>query len=316
VSFSNILVTGCGGDIGLSIGRILKMANIANQVIGCDIQDQHPGAFIFDHCETIVRVDQDNYLESLIQTARKNCIDLIIPASEPELRFFLQKDLFTDINGIPILTANKKALTVGFDKLETVNFLRVHGLLYPWTQIVKNGPPSRIPCIIKSRCGSGSRDIRIVESELVDYYIRHRSDDIWQEYLFPDDQEYTCGVYRDKQGETRSIIIKRRLQGGHTVYGEVVSNDEIEKMLCKLAKGLELYGSINVQLRLTDRGPVVFEINPRFSSTVVFRHLLGYQDLIWSIIELSNQPLNAYQASIPGTKFYRGDYEYIKKVEN
>ena len=94
--------------------------------------------------------------------------------------------------------------------------------------------------------------------------------------------------------------------------------DEIEaaalEYLDKIGVSLNLQGSINVQLRHTERGPVAFEINPRFSSTVVFRHLLGFQDLIWSLAELKNIPLTPYEEVKGGTRIYRGVHEYI--VEN
>jgi carbamoyl-phosphate synthase large subunit len=51
---------------------------------------------------------------------------------------------------------------------------------------------------------------------------------------------------------------------------------------------------------------MVFEINPRFSSTVVFRHKLGFTDLVWSLQE---QVLNLSTSYVPtrpiGTRVYR-----------
>ena len=60
---------------------------------------------------------------------------------------------------------------------------------------------------------------------------------------------------------------------------------EVLEMCRKIAKGIELEGSMNIQLILTDSGPRIFEINPRFSSTVLMRHKLGFCDLLWAIDE-------------------------------
>ncbi len=73
-----------------------------------------------------------------------------------------------------------------------------------------------------------------------------------------------------------SILILRQLGAGVTVYDGVVADSQIKKLCIDIAVALELTDSINVQLRLTRRGPVVFEINSRFSSTIVFRHKLGF----------------------------------------
>lgn len=309
--YSTILVTGCGGDIGLGIGRILKMSGASEKIIGCDISDEHPGMFVFDKCEVIQRADSEKFLETLAEVIKKHSIDLIIPTSEVELRFLLAKDLLDFICNIPVLVPNKKAMMIGFDKLKTVNFLKSFNLLYPWTKVVKEGFPERLPCIIKSRYGAGSRDVLLVEEELLEYYSRRRPDDIWQEYLEPNNQEYTCGVYRSKTGEIRTIIIKRRLKDGITVYGEVMDNSDIKKVLDRLADAIDLCGSINVQLRLTDRGPVIFEINPRFSSTVVFRHMLGFEDVIWSLSEKRGDPLKHYEPITTGAKLCRLSQEIV-----
>lgn len=309
--YHTILVTGCAGDIGLGIGRILKMSGASEKIIGCDIHDDHPGIRVFDKCEVIQRADSENFIETLYVTIIKYSVDLIIPTSEPEIRVLLGKDLLDSINNIPVVLANKKAMIIGFDKLKTADFLRSNGFPYPLTKVVKEGLPERFPCIIKSRYGAGSRDVLLVDEGLSGYYSKKRPEDIWQEYLEPNDQEYTCGVYRSKRGEIRTIIIKRRLKDGITVYGEVVDNSDINKIITRLADAIDLCGSINVQLRLTERGPVIFEINPRFSSTVVFRHLLGFEDVIWSLSEKSGVPLKYYKPVMPGAKLYRLSQEVV-----
>ena len=311
MSFENIIVTGCGGDIGISIGRILKISNVSNRVIGCDINEEHGGSVFFDIFEIVERADSKFYIESLLNICKKYSVDLIIPTSEPELRFFLNEDIIGPLDGTPVLIVNKKALTIGFDKALTSDFLKSSSLSYPWTTLVSEGVPKAFPCIIKKRYGSGSKDIIVVDEEVVDYYSTKRPDDLWQEYLSPDDQEYTCGLYRSKAGEIRTIILKRRLDGSLTVYGEVRKNMEIEVMLNRLAELLDLQGSINPQLRLTERGPVMFEINPRFSSTVMFRHLLGFKDLLWSINEIAGKPIEDYIPPKIGTRFYRASQEVI-----
>jgi len=52
----NILITGVGGDIGQSCGRILKNYDISNRVIGCDIHNEHPGISLFDSCEVVPKI--------------------------------------------------------------------------------------------------------------------------------------------------------------------------------------------------------------------------------------------------------------------
>lgn len=301
--FHKVLVTGCGGDIGLAIGRILQEERCAAAVIGCDIEADHAGWVFFDDCFVVERATSSNYMDSLMQLVEKEHIDLVIPSSEPELRtlyandFFGRKDLF--------LTANKKAMEVGFDKYRTAEFLQKHGLPHPWTQIAAYGMPQEFPCILKSRTGCGSKDVRILTEENNCDQVFESKDEIFQELIEGDDAEYTCGLFRSSSGEIRSIILRRKLRGGLTGSGIVETNSEIEELLHAIALHLDLQGSINVQLRLRAGIPYVFEINPRFSSTVRFRYKLGFSDVIWSMQDFLHRVVDRYQTPMIGTRFYK-----------
>ena len=168
ILYPTILVTGCGGDIGMGIGRILKMSEVCERVIGCDVHKDHPGIFIFDECEVVQGADSENFLETISETIIRHSVDLIIPTSEPELRFLYNKNLLSLIANVPVLVPNEKAMTVGLDKLKTADFLKSINLPYPWTKVVKEGIPAELPCIIKSRYGSGSRDVQLVHEEMAE----------------------------------------------------------------------------------------------------------------------------------------------------
>ena len=307
-----ILVTGIAGDIGNGIGRILRDSGSTTKLIGCDIHSQHMGQFVFDACKLVPKANQPDYIEELLKIAKEYQVDAILPTSEAELRY-LAKQCISHIDEIPLVMPNMKAMEVGFDKLLTANFLAEHNLTFPWTTTVAENDPKELPCIMKSRFGAGSQEVRLIDDkELVTHYRKIFPDHIWQECVGTVDDEYTCGIYRSDKGEFRSIVFRRRLSAGITTYGEVVANPEIDQLCFAIAEALVLNGSINVQLRLTSRGPVVFEINPRFSSTVVFRHKLGFEDVIWSISEKLYGVLPAFKA-LPkiGTKIFRKFEEVI-----
>ena len=46
---------------------------------------------------------------------------------------------------------------------------------------------------------------------------------------------------------------------------------------------MKLEGSINIQLKILKKRIGIFEINPRLSSTVLMRDMLGFKDCIWWI---------------------------------
>jgi len=309
----NILVTGIASDIGNAIGRILSESDMCDAVLGCDIHDQHGGKYIFHKCFVVPRADDPNYIETLCQLVEENEIQLIVPSSEPEQRFLLSHDMLSNIGCAKLILPSRHAMEVGYDKLKTARFLEKTDLPYPWTYEVEKQRPKSFPCILKSRTGRGSQDIKLVSSENeISLYQELYSGFIWQELIGSDAEEYTCGVYRSVRGEVRVISFRRRLAAGITSFGELAEVEQITRLCREIANHLNLVGSINIQLRLVDDIPVVFEINPRFSSTVMFRHMMGFQDLIWSIHETLLMGLPEYELNCKiGVSFYKKCEEVV-----
>jgi carbamoyl-phosphate synthase large subunit len=308
-----ILVTGVAGDIGNGIGRILKGHDFVEKLIGCDIHGEHMGRYIFDRCEIVPSASAAGYLDTLRELTEVAQLDAVVVTSEPELRFFNNLESQGVPSRLPLVMANHRSMTIGFDKLKTAEFVAELGMPAPWTRCVSNQDPVSLPCILKSRYGAGNQGVYIVkDTKLVGTFKTLFPDFIWQEYMPDDNNEYTCGVYGCSNGDVRTIIFRRRLVSGVTGYAELVQNQAIDSLCTTVARALGLWGSINIQLRLTERGPIIFEINPRFSSTVVFRHKMGFTDLLWSLQEQILGEKTTYQLSHPvGTKLYRAFDEVI-----
>jgi carbamoyl-phosphate synthase large subunit len=309
--YETILITGCGGDIAMALAKIARSSGVAHRLIGCDIHGNHPGTRLFEVCEITSRADSPDYVAKLRETVEKYKVDAIVPMSEAELRRLTSEGCLSEFSGKPVIAANGRALEIGLDKFETFRMLKKERLPAPWTCIVGEERPKQLPCVIKQRRGQGSKGLLTVIPEMVERLTAERAGDLWQELILPEDQEYTCGLYRCSDGETRTLILRRRLLGGLTSAAEVVADDAIDALLRRIAVALDLSGSINVQLRIDAEGPKVFEINPRFSSTVGFRHRLGFRDFIWSLLERRELRIESYCPPKPGTKLFRGAREYV-----
>jgi carbamoyl-phosphate synthase large subunit len=311
----NILVTGCGGDIGQSLGKILLKSPFTKNLFGIDISNKNAAQFIYPNFSVGLRFTNTAYLQKLERFVKDNAIDIVIPIAEPELRYFSENNILDKIGDAKIITASSKALEVGFDKFKTAEFLKTEGFPFPETILAKDIKTiTKFPVILKSKTGSGSKDIYKVNSmDEFSFYTRNNIEDyVIQEFITDKNGEFTCGLYRSSKGEIRSQIFMRELHGGYSGYGEVIENKIITALLTRLARKLDLIGSINVQLRLSENSPKVFEINPRFSSTVLYRHLFGFEDVIWSIEDRLGLELSDNRQNVIGKKFYKGYEEYIK----
>lgn len=307
-----ILITGCLGDIAISLSRILRKEGYTGEIIGADIRQEFYSSAFYDQSYILPKAEDKNYFSALEKLILTNEIQLFIPSTEQELAIVKALPEFMHTMNIKMLCIDKRILNICLDKLETARFFERNGIAFPKTILVGDKNSLQIPYIIKKRTGRGSKEFHIVNDELFrDYCEATRRGDIWQALLLPENEEYTCGVFKSTKSGTRTITIRRVMSGGLTLSGQVVNNPKIDQYLIEIADKLDLEGSVNVQLRLTAMGPIAFEINPRFSSTVVFRHLLGFKDFIWSLQALYNKKIDDYICDNYQKSFYRACKEYI-----
>ncbi len=284
----NVLITGMGGPLGMSVFKALLMSQLPVNIIGTDISARSYGLYLVDKAYILPhsRKDPKSYLNALCEIVKKDNVNVIFPCSEDEMiALSMNLDLFAQFNcsiSVPLphliekvmdkYLLNQELLKGGFlvpDSIiptskEIDDFLKVHGY----------------PVILKARRDSGSRHLfRIQNHDELEFFSRYVKDPIIQELLLPDDEEYTVGVFiaPEERGEG-TIILKRELAAGLTFKAEVVHNELIADTCLRAVKYLGLVGPNNVQLRLTEEGPKIFEINPRFSSTTVIRAFYGFNE--------------------------------------
>jgi len=298
----NVLITAIGGDIAQGIAAILRESFPDWRLTGVDVHSRHAGSLFVDQFHEVPRASDPGYEDALKAIVNQDAIDLVIPMSEAELQLLASRG-YSEIGGAGLLMANQLAIEVGADKLRTAQFLESIGLPAPWTDLAENFLPQKhLPCIFKPRRGAGSKAVyRCDTAEEVAFYRHRYADAIVQELLLPPDQEVTCGVFRTGDGRIAVLQLLRTLTSGFTGWAQVIDDTEIFSQCSRLAEGLDLRGSINVQLRITGNGARIFEINPRFSSTVLMRHQMGFCDLVWSIQDLMGEDVHLFSPKIGTT---------------
>ncbi len=283
-----ILITAIGGDIAQGVAKIISEMEDDYRLIGVDMHDEHGGSLFVDAFFKVPPASDAMYVKAIKDIVERESVDIIVPMAEPELAVIEQ--LQNEITSIEWITAGMGVVSTGLDKLATARSLARLGLPVPWTTLVQDGAPKQLPCILKSRTGSGSRAVfTLLDDEDVSYFSKRYPDAIYQELLEPANMEVTCAVYRTSDGQVLTLQMLRRLVGGFTGWAKIIDNLAITIMCKTIAEGLELRGSMNIQLRLTNEGPRVFEINPRFSSTTLMRHQLGFSDVQWALDETAGK---------------------------
>ena len=277
-----ILVTGVGGDIGQSVIKCLKDTGYDIDIFGCDMDSYAAGRkAVKCFFEVPQAKDNQKYLEFMQELVRDKAIDYILPTTETEIEFYdRHREYFKNIK---LFINNSFIVKTFLDKYETVNFLKNNGLPYPKTYLIKDyNNELSFPLLLKRRRGYGGRGLIIInDAEELNLYNKKIKDAVIQEIVGTPNEEYTVGVFSTGK-DIYSIAFKRCLgYGSLTKVAKLVDDDEIKDLAEQIAKASRLEGSLNIQLRKMGKCYVPFEINPRFSSTVYFRHYFGFQDVKW-----------------------------------
>lgn len=274
-----ILVTAISGDIGNGILKILK-EQTGMELYGCDINSIAVGMDMvkeFYQCKMAV---EQGYIDELLYNCMRWGITDLIPVNEREIEVIDQaRELFFE-QGINVLIQSAKVLENCLDKIKTARFLQERGIRTPKTYDMyefdaKAHIGEKYICKpVKSNGSKGIYTLTISENTSVE----KTQNMLLQQYI--EGEEYTVGVYRNED-ITKVIAFKRQLKNGYSNFVELVCDPEIEKLALKVAEAFELSGYVNIQMRKQDGKYYIFEINPRISGTVRFRHMLGFCDVLW-----------------------------------
>ncbi len=290
----NILVTAVGGDIGGNIINILsQQKEVQLSIIGTDLKENVFNIDKIDKFYQVNRIDHSAFNQQILQIVEENNIDIIVPVSENEIIWFNEnRQLFKHLK-LEVLINNPKIINTFLNKLDTSTELTNIDVLTPKTFLFsKYTSQLEFPLILKSTYSINGKDIYVISSQnQLDYLkisIDNHNDYIIQQYIGSIDDEYTTTVYKDKN-RFEVITFKRKLTGGMTSFATIANEEVLIEYAKKIAESFDLDGSINIQSRKVDNQFYIFEINPRFSSTVFIRDHFEFQDVLWWINDISEK---------------------------
>jgi carbamoyl-phosphate synthase large subunit len=306
-----ILVTSVGGDLAQSAIRILREVYPSFKIIGIDASAQPFFSKTIDEFYVSPSGLADIFLNWLDEFCIEKKVDLVIPFSESEIfKLYSSKRIVKS----KLLIANDKTIEIGLDKLKTNRYLLNLGNFAPKTYDSPLNSSIQFPVVIKERFGNGSKNVQICSNfTQLNFYYEQMNNPMIQQLLSPLDEEITCAIYRFKNGETRVLQMHRKMSGGRTLWAKIISNKLVEELCQLAASDLQLIGAMNTQLILTSHGPKIFEINPRYSSTIEMRHRVGFTDLVWAIDEHFGYQQRNYIK--PSPKFIVGRTDQIVVLE-
>jgi len=301
-----ILVTGVGALLGQGILKSIQNSKLDCHVTGTDYFSSAVGLYWVDKGYLLPdilksEITEIQWIESLIDIINEQKVDIVLPGLDFEIPILAKnKSNIENQTKTNILVSPEDVVKVGNDKWETVKYLKAKKFSFPESCLpdkIDNFLQSNsFPFIVKPRFGHTSENVFLVRNKNeLGIAIKRCDKPIVQEYLEGEAKEYTCGATSIDNEILTVISLRRTLKNGNTYQAFCEKTDEIDSFIKELTLSLNPYGPINFQLRLTDRGPVVFEINPRFSGTTPFRALFGVNEVEAVVNKLAGFEANHYE---------------------
>jgi carbamoyl-phosphate synthase large subunit len=274
-----VAVTGVGGGVGQSI--IKSLQDTEYQCVGIDSEVLAAGLYATSSSYLGLLASDPSFVDRLVEICNKEECGALFPGLDVELMpLCANRDKLLRKGVIPI-ASDSKVLGIADDKLQTQDFLKKQG--FQWIEtypLNEYDSELEFPIVLKPKRG-GARSVGVIvvrSKDDFDQSIRRidRDNYVVQEYV--DGEEYTCGTVSFKEGCVGVIVMRRQLRFGDTYKAFVEKNLALTSYVKQVVDKLGPFGPCNVQLRVKEGKPYIFEFNARCSGTTASRALAGFNE--------------------------------------
>ena len=300
----NILITSIGRRVELV--ELFKDArddlNIDGKIITCDNSNTAPASYYSDKNYFVCRIDDEKYIDEIIDICNKENIALIVPTIDTELyKFSSNKEYIEKNTNAKVLISDVEVVNICRDKYKTYEFFLKNNFYVPRLineDDIKSNNYS-FPLFIKPLNGSSSiNTFKINNKKELDFFIEYVPNPIIQEFI--DGEEYTVDVFVDFEHNPVSIVPRKRIatRSGEVLKGITVKNRRLINEIRLMVEKLKPVGHITIQCIFHDDKFKFIEINPRFGGGAPISIKAG-----------ANSPKNLYKLLLGERLSYSENYE-------
>ena len=267
----NVLITAASRRVALvqAFQAAVRAAG-GGRVIVCDINPLSPAVHVADRAYLVPLSSAPDYLDEIRTICELEAISLIVPTIDDELELFARARESFAVRGIGVAVSSPETTALCNDKLATCAHLRAHGVAAAATYVAGTLPERiSLPLFVKPRVGRGGIGAyRAQSARDLAFFVDYVDDPVIQEYL--DGPEFTIDALCDFQGRVLSVVPRERvvIRAGVIDRGRTSNDPKLIDLALACAGAIQFAGAINIQCRVANGRPVVFEINPRFSGGI------------------------------------------------
>ncbi len=339
-----VLLTSVGGLVSPGIIENLRSLPEVSRIIGVDASADAIGFYMVDKDYVVPMGNDPEYMAVIYDIVKREKVNIIIPCSDEEVFTLSCHKESLRKEGIAVLCPEHEIVATAIDKGCMLDFAKEHNLPVPnfflaasvdeaVQAVEKLGYPSK-PVVVKPRRGRGGRGFRVLREDvdILSTRYSHEMKLSWfmeavkqqesleivlMEYLPGED--YSVDVLADN-GHLWFVVPRKRIKAilGPSQLGVVAWNQEVVDIVQLIVKAFGFDSNVNIQLRYsTDHKPLVYEINPRISGTIIAGASAGV-DLLREGIRyaLGLKPSIAFMSKPRSLKMIRYLKEYFVEENN
>lgn len=311
----NVLMTSAGRRVSLLKAFKRAVEKRAGTVLAADADPLAPALFLAHRGIQMEPLGREGYLDGLLKLVERERIGLVVPTIDTELELLSRNaGKFQDL-GCLALVSGLELINICNDKWNTVEFFSSHGVDVPLSWLPQHIEGQDLPetVFVKPRGGSASRNARRVAREDLPKAVELTDEPlIVQECLEGD--EITVDCLLGLNGEVIHYVPRIRIKavGGESVEGVTISDEPIRDWMLKVLSLISQAGGmgpITVQAFLTERGPVLSEVNPRFGGGFPLALAAGGDYPEWIVRMVQGEDVSPrigeYRVGLKMTRFYQ-----------
>jgi nucleoside-diphosphate-sugar epimerase/carbamoylphosphate synthase large subunit len=297
-------ITSIGSGVGQSIINSIRLSNLPVYTIG---MGNNPMAFgAYDCSESIITpsIYEEKYIDKIIEICQTKKINILIPGLDDELLKFSENINLFKKNSIEVVVSSPEIIELCRNKIKMSNELNKISNSFVKSYSLNEFRKTRVGSeiyIAKPISGFASRGIKYIYTQ--DDLDKLNEKYLIQEIAIPNKNDvnhiqYMNDLKANKFSQLSEISIQyligknKNLLGKCATYNKLnngvpieiipFENEKLFKVTDKIIKyliELGLYGPINIQGRITDKGPKFFEMNARFTGITGLRALMGFNEV-------------------------------------
>jgi len=266
-----VLITPAGSGMAVVAIKAIKQ-DPDIKIVAADMNPLASGLHLVHKGYLVPPISDSSFFSKIDLIIKKEKVNVIVPCLDTFLLPFAKRSRAFKEKDVKVVISPEKTVEICRDKWRTYTLLKntipVPKATIDFNSLEETYGNIGFPAILKSRSGSGSKDVYIVrDMNDLTFYLRKVNDPMLQQRA--EGQEYTIDMLVGKDGKPLAIVPRKRIEvkAGISVKGEIELNPALIKIGRKMCEKLRFFGPVNFQA-IVDRkvkAPKVTEINPRIS---------------------------------------------------